>query len=176
MSKSAIRTAVCGSLLVVTALFFLKQAKAQEEFQYREIKAQPSAKTASLFITPVKEREEGTIVIDLVVEPGGEEVNAVETEINYRADELELISIDREDSFCQFFVTEDATVSGKIKLSCLAPYPGIKEVSNVYTISFRQKAFGTTDIDLSPDSLILANDGYGTNIAKEIKGQRIVLE
>lgn len=168
--------ALVGGLLSVVSLAVFQPAQAENNPSYREIKNQPASKTASLFITPVKERADGLVTIDLVLEPGGEEVNAVETEIYFDSNQLEIAEINKEKTFCQFFVKEDTSISGKIKLSCLAPYPGTKEISNVYTIVFKQKTVGETWLKLSADSLVLANDGYGTNILKEAKEQKISLE
>lgn len=168
--------ALAGGLLSVILLTGFNPAKAENELTYREIKAQAAAKTASLFITPVKERSNGLITIDLVLEPGGEEANAVETEIYFDSNQLEVAEINKEKTFCQMFVEENLSTPGKIKLSCLAPYPGTKEISNVYTIVFKQKNIGESWITLSPNSQVLANDGYGTNILKEAKEQKIILE
>lgn len=176
MFVTAKKFALAGGLLSVILLTGFNPAKAENNLNYREIKAQPSPKTASLFITPVKERSDGLITIDLVLEPGGEEVNAVETEIYFDSNQLEVTEIDKSKTFCQMFVEENLSTPGKIKLSCLAPYPGTKEISNVYTIVFKQKTIGETWLTLSPDSQVLANDGYGTNILKETKEQKIILE
>lgn len=154
----------------------LSTAQAENDDIYREIKANPSPKTASLFITPIKDRSGEKLIIDLVVDPGGEDVNAIDTEISFDKDRLKLIDISHDKSFCEFFIEEDVSVDGKIKLSCLAPFPGIKEIRNVYTLTFEKKDKGETEIRLSPRSMVLANDGYGTNIVREIKNQKINLE
>jgi hypothetical protein len=168
--------ALSGGLLAIILLTGFQSAKAENGSNYREIKPEPALKTASLFITPVKERLNDLITIDLVLEPGGEEVNAVETEIYFDSTQLEIVEINKEKTFCQLFVEENTSTPGKIKLSCLAPYPGTKEISNVYTIIFKQKNIGETWLTLSQDSQVLANDGYGTNILKEAKEQKIILE
>lgn len=168
--------ALAGVFLSIVLLTCLQPAQAENNPGYREIKSRPAQKTATLFITPVKERADGLITVDLVVEPGGEEINAVETEIYFNNDQLELMEINKEKTFCQLFVEENLSAPGKIKLSCLAPYPGIKDISNIYTVVFKQKIIGKTKLTLSPESLVLANDGYGTNILREIKEQEISLE
>jgi hypothetical protein len=176
MPKALRNSLPAAILLSCLLLSCFQTAQAEDEPAYREIKQEPAAISASLFITPVKDRASGNLVVDIVVEPGGEDVNAIETELNFDGSKLELLEISREKSFCQFFVEEDSSSQGKIKLSCLAPFPGINEVRNAYTIIFKQLSDGETELSLSQNSMILANDGYGTNIAKEIKGQKISLE
>jgi hypothetical protein len=165
---------------VLIALFIfsaIKPALAEEEFYYRGPKLSPQTANSTLFLTPVREKNSDSFTLDLVVDPSGEEINAVETEISFPTDKLSLESLSKENSFCSFFIEEKTdNVAGKIKISCTAPYPGTDKLSNVASLTFKIINAGAADLSLSADSLVLANDGYGTNVLKDLKGQVIILE
>jgi hypothetical protein len=96
----------------------------------------------------------------------------VSTEISFPTDKLSLETLSKENSFCSFFVEEKIdAATGKIKISCVAPYPGTNKISNVVSLTFKKLNFGPVDLTLSSDSMVLANDGYGTNVLKDLKGQ-----
>lgn len=166
--------------LTVIALFIfsaIKPALAEEQFLYRGPKLNPQTANSALFLTPVREKNGAYLTLDLVVDPSGEEINIVSTEISFPADKLVLEKLSKENSFCSFFMEEKVdAAAGKIKISCAAPYPGTDRISNIVSLTFRQINSGSADLGLSPDSLVLANDGYGTDVLKELKGQKIALE
>ncbi len=163
--------------LATIALFIfavIKPASA-ETFYYRGPKLNPETSSSALFLTPVRAKTDQTFTVDLVVDPAGEQINTVSTEISFPADKLSLASLSKDNSFCSFFVEEKIdNVLGKIKISCVAPFPGTDKMSNVVSLTFKQISAGRADLGLSPDSLVLANDGYGTNVLKNLGGQTIV--
>jgi len=82
--------------------------------------------------------------------------------------------LSKDDSFCSFFIEENIdNALGKIKITCLDPYPGTAKISNVVSLTFKKINSGAADLNLSDDSLVLANDGYGTNVLKNLSGQTI---
>lgn len=125
-------------------------------------------------MTPIREKNNGLFSLDLVVDPNGEEINTVSTEISFPANKLFLKSLSKDDSFCSFFIEENIdNALGKIKITCLDPYPGTAKISNVVSLTFKKINSGAADLNLSDDSLVLANDGYGTNVLKNLSGQTI---
>ncbi len=95
----------------------------------------------------------------------GHFINAVQSSIEYDPRVLEVVSTNTEKSFCKFYPenTFDNT-KGKINLSCGSPYPGFRGKNTVQTIEFLAKAIKTTEIKIGSDSMVLANDGKGTNL------------
>lgn len=167
-------------LPAIIILFFVlvsKPTTAREIYSYRGQKINPETTPSALFLTPVRNRDNNSISLDLVVEPNQAEVNTVSTEISYPTDRISLKKMSKENSFCSFFIENNVdAVNGKIKISCAAPYPGTAKTSRVVTLYFEGLKKGLAEINLSNNSLVLANDGYGTNVLKEIKGQEITVE
>ena len=154
----------------------IKPTQAEEEFYYRGPKLNPESASSALFLTPVRQKNGDLLTLDLVVDPAGEEINTVSTEISFPTDKLSLETLSKDNSFCSFFVEEKIdNAAGKVKISCVAPYPGTDKWSNVVSLTFRQINTGAADLNLSDDSLVLANDGYGTNVLSEKNGQTINL-
>jgi hypothetical protein len=163
-------------LFAMIALFIfavIKPASA-DDFYYRGPELKPETTNSALFLTPVREKNGDSFTLDLVVDPAGEEINTVSTEISFPAEKLSLSDLSKDNSFCSFFVEDNIdNTLGKIKISCLAPFPGTDKMSNVVSLTFERIATGAADLSLSSDSMVLANDGYGTNVLNNLGGQRI---
>ena len=169
-----VERALFFALLAILILAVLKPASAEEVFYYRGALLNPETADSALFLTPVRERRGDLLTLDLVVDPSGEEINTVSTEILFPADKLSLTSLSKDESFCSFFVEENIDNNlGKIKISCIAPYPGTDKLSKVVSLTFKKHQSGSADLKLGDDSLVLANDGYGTNVLKDLSGQTV---
>jgi hypothetical protein len=166
-------------LFALIALFIfvaIKPASAEDLFQYRDVQLNQEIASSTLFLTPVRARTANSLTLDLMVDPAGEQINTVSTEISFPADKLSLLSLGKTNSFCSFFVEEKINNTlGKIKISCLAPFPGTNKMSNVVSLTFKKIGSGSADLSLSSDSLVLANDGYGTNVLQNLSGQTVAL-
>jgi len=164
-------------ILIALFIFSVTKPAAADDFYYRGQKLNQENTTSALFLTPIKQKTGDSITLDLVVDPAGEEINTVSTEISFPADKLSLENLSKENSFCSFFVEEKIDNDlGKIKISCLAPFPGTDKMSNVVSLTFKELNSGTADLNLSNDSMVLANDGYGTNVLQNLSGQKIILD
>jgi hypothetical protein len=76
--------------------------------------------------------------------------------------------MDTEKSFCKFYPENNYDNSkGTISVSCGSPYPGFSGKNDVLEIEFTTKAIRTTEIKLLDSSMVLANDGKGTNLLKD---------
>lgn len=167
-------------LPAILSVFFVlagKPTTAEEVSIYRGQKINPEKTPSALFLTPIKDREGNLIALDLVVEPHQAEINTVSAEISYPTNKISLKELSKNNSFCSFFIEEKIDkAAGIIKISCATPYPGTDKTSRVITLFFEGLEKGGADISLSDNSLVLANDGYGTNVLKEIVGQEIIVE
>lgn len=165
-------------LFLFIILFFIlpfDTARARNLYYYREPKIHRQEPNSILYITPIKERSGKFIFLDLVVDPNNDEINTVSANISFPASKLSLEQVSKENTFCLFFVEEKIdNENGHAKFSCLKPYPGTDTISNVISLVFKEKESGEADIVIG-DSLVLANDGYGTNVLKETRGQTIFI-
>ena len=114
--------------------------------------------------------------MDLVVDPNDDEINTVSTLISFPPNKLELKGFSKKKSFCSFFIEEEINnKEGWAKISCLKPYPGIAKLNNVIGLVFKEKKVGEANITLGKNSMVLANDGYGTNVLKHTRNKKIII-
>ena len=125
-------------------------------------------KTASMyFVQPAGPIHVGQIVtVELRLKTGSEAINAVSATISIDPKAYKILSISTERSFCSFYPENTFdTIKGEIRISCGTPSPGFLGDSPIVQAQIRSQIVGTSEISLSPkDSLILANDGKGTNL------------
>lgn len=132
-------------------------------------------KTATLFFAP-QNHKGSDLVVYLMLDPGAQAVNAVGTAISFSKDYLEVDSISKEDSACEFFMEEEFdNKTGMIRLSCATPTPGIEKKGVLAEITFKKKRNGWVRLNFDPESMTLANDGYSTNILKMLRNQKIYI-
>lgn len=134
------------------------------------------SKTAVLY-TEISLIEEDNIVIDLMVNPNNQSINIVGTYIKYSTTTLSLIDVDMSNSLCKFTIEKsiDAKIGG-ILIICGLPSPGISEKSQVAKLIFKKINNGILKIAPQVESMVLANDGLGTNILKETISTSIFIE
>lgn len=133
---------------------------------------------ATLFILP----EEETFIIDedfsvTVNVNTNIEVNAVEGKIYFPVDKLEVIGLSKEESIFELWVVEPfySNSDGTIRFAGGLPTPGFEgSEGKILTITFRPKKEGRADIKFE-EGLVLANDGKGTDILKELKDASFTL-
>jgi hypothetical protein len=104
----------------------------------------------------------------LTMDTNGANVNAVGIFIRFDPDKLEVNDISTLNSFCQFYPEKKIdNRAGTISLSCGAPHPGIKGISELMELKITPLAIGTTTLRIAPDSKVLKSDGKGTNILND---------
>lgn len=92
--------------------------------------------------------------------------NAIGLVMNYDPKILDLVKLTTDQSFCSFY-TENSfdTIKGEVRLSCGTPSPGFTGDSVLLDLSFRGKEVGSTTLHFdNKQTMVLANDGKGTNI------------
>ncbi len=167
-------------LFLLIIIFFILPVKtaysATGKFYYRGIKLKKQEAKSTLYITPVKERRGNYILMDLVVNPNDDEINTVSTKIHFPKDKLYFLGMSKTNSFCSFFLEEEINnQEGYIKITCLKPYPGVDIISNVIGLIFLETGSGVAKVTLGEDSMVLANDGYGTNVLRSKRNQTIFI-
>lgn len=96
-------------------------------------------------------------------------VNAIRADLQFDPERLEVVTISTEDSFADVFIQKEFdNEKGFARLTGGLPNPGFSGEKGIFgTIYFKAKKAGLTEVKFLPTSLVLANDGHGTNILKE---------
>jgi len=124
-------------------------------------------KAASLFLIPEKSSflNPDYFTINLIVNPGGREINTVSAYLSFDTSRLQLVSTSKENSFCSFFIFENINNDlGRYDLGCTTLGNSISTTSRVISLTFQKIDMGWTKLNILEDSLVLAHDGLGTNI------------
>ncbi len=115
-------------------------------------------------------------VIKVIVDTKGKNVNAVGLNLKFATNRLQILNMDTTGSFCEFYPENRYdNQNGLIKISCGLPSPGFNGKGTLAEITFEALSVGIADIEILPDSLILLNDGKGTNILKEYAAEEILV-
>jgi hypothetical protein len=127
--------------------------------------------SASLYLSPYQ----GTFFVgttfdvSVFVNTEGNSINAVQIDLEFSPDLLQVTSPTAGSSFISVWIDQPfySNKQGIISFKGGVPSPGIKTSAGlVSTISFRAKTSGTATISFSDSSRILLADGRGTNILK----------
>jgi hypothetical protein len=104
-----------------------------------------------------------TFSVKLAVEPGEGPINAVKASLAYSAENLKLVAVDGEGA--PFSIIYDEQLGGnEMIITAMQPAPGISVKAEVATLYFIATEAGEARIDFKADSLVLANDGYGSDV------------
>lgn len=134
------------------------------------VPAHPShAAGASLKISPSTGTYEvgGLVDISMIVDTGGESINAVAATLQFPPDKLQVVNPAASTSFISVWVSAPtySNTDGTVSFQGGLPNPGIKTSAGVITtITFRVKAPGKATLRYAPNAKVLRNDGNGTNI------------
>ncbi len=167
--RLSLRRAVAFSLGLILLLISLPTAKAA------------GAAGASLSVSPISGTYEvgGTLDVSFLVDTGGQSINAVQADIVFPADKLQVVNPVASTSFISIWVTAPtfSNTDGTIHFQGGLPNPGIKTSGGVVsTVTFRVKSAGTAIIKFSPTSQVLKNDGQGTNILTSTSAGQFTLK
>lgn len=124
---------------------------------------------ATLKISPATGSYEvgGLVDVSFIVDTGDQSINAVQADVLFPADKLQVVNPVASTSFISLWVTAPtySNTDGTIHFQGGLPTPGIKTSGGVIsTVSFRVKAAGKATIRFASTSRVLLNDGAGTNI------------
>ncbi len=130
---------------------------------------QPAAAGASFTISPSAGTfEVGSLVdVSFLLDTGGDAVNAVQADIKFPPEKLQVVNPVASTSFISVWVTTPtySNTDGTLKFQGGLPNPGIKTSGGgISTVSFRVKSAGKAAISFLSTSKVLRNDGEGTNI------------
>jgi len=102
--------------------------------------------------------------VNIVVDSREQNMNLVHAVIHYPSDKLMFNTIDFDDSAFSLFLKEVDTKKGTITILAIQPFPGIKGIAEVAHLQFKALINGDVNLNWGDDSVVLANDSFGTNI------------
>jgi hypothetical protein len=96
-------------------------------------------------------------------------VNAVQADIGFDAERLEVVDISTEGSFATIFIQKEIDNKiGYARLSGGLPNPGFSGKNGIFgTVYFQGKSPGLAKVEFLPSSLVLANNGRGSNVLRQ---------
>lgn len=114
-----------------------------------------------------------TFTVSIYVNTGGRSVNAIEANLSFPADKIQVVNPTAGKSLIQIWVNQPSfsNSEGTLKFQGAIPTPGINTESGVIsTVTFRVKDTGTAIIKVLDSSRVLLNDGQGTDILGQRTG------
>jgi len=128
-----------------------------------------NAAGASLYLSPASGTffVGSTFDVSVFVNTGGEDVNAVEINIKFNPEKLQVASPTAGKSFIEVWVSQPtySNTTGEMSFIGGIPTPGINTTAGlVSTVTFRAISPGSTTILFLDSSKVLRNDPKGTNI------------
>jgi hypothetical protein len=131
----------------------------------------PTPKTASFIIPSKGQYRIGEIFqMKLDIDNMQNAINAVQADINFEPEKLEVIEFSTRESFANIFIQKEINNEiGYARLTGGLPNPGYSGKNGTFgIIFFKARTPGLTKVRFLPSSLVLANDGKGTNILKNL--------
>lgn len=128
-------------------------------------------KTASFAIPNKRQYIQGDIFnFKIELKDLNEPINTVQADISFDPNLLEVVDVSTAESFATIFVQKEIdNKQGYIRLTGGIPNPGFFEKSAIFSsIIFKAKSPGVAEVNFLPSSMVLANDGKGTNILKDL--------
>lgn len=108
------------------------------------------------------------ITVPVIVDTGGETINAAEVYISYDPSKVKINSVDKEGSFFKMWITDQPSFSEETKLISFAgglPTPGFKGEGQIGRVTLTPLTKGTVILTFTPQSRALKNDGSGSAIS-----------
>lgn len=119
-----------------------------------------------------------TFSVSIFANTGGNDINAVEVDLTFPPDKLQIVSPTAGESFISVWMLqpEFSNIDGTLSLVGGLPSPGINTSNGlVTTVTFRIRRPGEAIIQFKKSSKVLRNDGLGTNILTSLVGGRYTL-
>jgi hypothetical protein len=122
-----------------------------------------SIKAATLYLMPPSQSvyQGEAFIIDISLDTEGENINAVEGNLKFLSDSVEIIDLSKGGSFLTLWAQEPEVKDGKISFIGGAP-GGFKGNGPILRITFLRKEVGKIEFNFGEDSKVLLNDGNGT--------------
>jgi len=131
----------------------------------------PTPKTVTFVIPPKGQYRLGEI-FPVKIEIVGIKmpINAIQADLGFNPEKVEVVDISTQNSFANIFIQKEINnETGYARLTGGLPNPGFFSDRGIFgTVFFRGKQPGVVKIDFLPSSMVLANDGRGTNVLRKL--------
>ncbi len=113
-----------------------------------------------------------TFDVSILLDTQGQEINAVELGLEFPADKLQVVSPNTGKSIIEIWAGQPKFNNKDGLVEMRGGFPGGITITNglITTIRFRVKASGSSFLQFTPDTKVLANDGQGTNVLVRTPG------
>ncbi|TSC81601.1 MAG: Uncharacterized protein G01um101420_960 [Parcubacteria group bacterium Gr01-1014_20] len=133
------------------------------------IKSASAVGPASIFVGPASGTFTvgSTFTVSVYVNTGGQSINAIEANLAFPPDKLQVVAPSAGKSLVQIWVNQPtySNESGVLKFQGTIPSPGINTESGlISTVTFRVKSTGVATVRIMDTSRVLLNDGKGTDV------------
>lgn len=108
-----------------------------------------------------------TFTVSIYLNSGGQAVNAVEANLSFPPDKIQVVSPTTGKSLVQVWVSQPtySNSAGTLKFQGAVPTPGITtDAGLISTVTFRVKQTGVAALKILDSSKVLLNDGKGTDV------------
>lgn len=155
---------LCFSIISVVVVFGESQLLFKLGFP-------PTPKTVS-FIIPTKGQYRLGEIFPMKIEIAGIKtpINAVQADLGFEPAKVEVVDVSTKESFANIFIQKEINNNGGYaRLTGGLPNPGFFSEKGVFgTVLFKGKSPGVVKIEFLPSTMVLANDGKGTNVLKDL--------
>jgi hypothetical protein len=108
--------------------------------------------------------------MSIKIEPGGEDINAISTNLNYDPQMVNVLDIIKTDSICRQDLFLEQLIDnqkGQVRISCVLPdFNLLIKEGKIADLVIQAQQTGPFVIEFDPSSQVLANDGLGTNVLR----------
>ncbi len=143
---------------------------------YRTLAEADDISPAYYYLEAVPGEAMDSVSLRLKMNTGGRPVNAVRTVITYDPAMVEAVQL-QADGPCEIFLEQIIdNDNGRLVLSCGVPNPGFSGDGELAEFIFSVKQKGWTDFAFDNGTMMLANDGYATDIMEMSFGKVLITE
>lgn len=171
LNPKTFRSTLANAILILTISIICVAFVFAESKVLFKLGFPPTPKTVS-FIIPPKGQYRTDEIFPMKIEIANIKtaINAVQADLGFDSQKLEVVNISTEDSFANIFIQKEINnEAGYTRLTGGLPNPGFFSDHGVFgTIFFKGKRPGITKVEFLPSSMVLANDGRGTNTLKDL--------
>ncbi len=132
----------------------------------------PVSQKATISVSPHTSSflENSTFEVPIFINSHGDSINAIELHVNFDAKKLNIIKPSSGKSVITLWAEPPSysNVNGTVKIVGTIPNGIITDNGLITTITFKAIAPGETVVAVSNGSRVLANDGYGTEVALNV--------
>jgi hypothetical protein len=142
------------------------------------IKAEDLVNPVSLYLLPDKNfyNDPEYLVANVYTNSHGQAVNAVNVDLDFDKNKLTLINSEINNSLCEFTIANNLdNKNGNYNLLCGTPNPLKDEEIFIAQLMFKKIDTGWAQFAVDGESMILIDDGLGTNILENTETHMIYL-